>query len=146
MKVERIELHHISQKLVHPFRTSFGTQLDRPSILVALYSEGLVGWGECVAADDPGYSYETVKTAWHILSDFLVPALLVQDIRSPQEATSHFKAIRGHPMAKASLENAVWDLLVALPMITWAHIKFDLSRLKAKLSGPKKEDQGPQAA
>ena len=42
--------------------------------------------------------------------------------------------------------DAVWDLLAALPMITWAHIKFDLSRLKAKLSGPKKEDQGPQAA
>ena len=64
MKIERVELHHISQQLVHPFRTSFGTQIERSCILVAVYSEGVVGWGEVVASTDPGYSYETVTTAW----------------------------------------------------------------------------------
>jgi O-succinylbenzoate synthase len=70
VKIERIELHHISQPLVAPFRTSFGTQVERPCILIAVYSGGLVGWGECVASDNPGYSYETINTAWHVLSDF----------------------------------------------------------------------------
>ena len=111
MKIERIELHHISQKLVHPFRTSFGTQLERPCILVAVFSEGLVGWGECTASDDPGYSYETIKTTWHILSDFLVPALVGQEITRPEDVPPHYAKIRGHAMAKASLENAIWDLL-----------------------------------
>jgi O-succinylbenzoate synthase len=111
MKIERIELIHISQPLVHPFRTSFGTQLERPCILVAVYSEGLVGWGECVAHSDPGYSYETIDTAWHVLSDFLIPSVLRQEIGSPQDVTSQFEWVRGHPMAKAGLENAVWDLL-----------------------------------
>jgi O-succinylbenzoate synthase len=111
MKIERIELHHISQPLVHPFRTSFGTQLERPCILVAVYGEGLVGWGECVAHSDPGYSYETIDTAWHILTRFLIPPLLGQSLASPQEAAAGFNWVRGHPMAKASLENAVWDLL-----------------------------------
>lgn len=110
MKIDRIELHHISQPLVHPFRTSFGTQLDRPCILVAVYSEGLVGWGECVANSDPGYSYETIRTAWHVLSDFLIPPLLGRSVTSPGEVVATFDWVRGHPMAKASLENACWDL------------------------------------
>jgi len=111
MKIERIELHHISQPLVHPFRTSFGTQLERPCILVAVYGEGLVGWGECVAHSDPGYSYETIDTAWHVLRDFLIPPLLGREITSPQEVAAGFEWVRGHPMAKAGLENAIWDLL-----------------------------------
>jgi len=111
MKIERIELHQISQPLVHPFRTSFGLELDRPSILVAIFSEGLVGWGECTADNVPGYSYETNQTAWHILSDFLIPAVLGQDIVSPGQIPAYFRHVRGHPMAKTALENGLWDLL-----------------------------------
>jgi O-succinylbenzoate synthase len=111
VKIERIEIHHISQQLVHPFRTSFGTQVERPCILVAVYSDGLVGWGECVAHNDPGYSYETVNTCWHILTDFLIPTLLGQAVESPQVIPALFRRVRGHQMAKASLENAVWDLV-----------------------------------
>jgi O-succinylbenzoate synthase len=111
MIIERIELHQISQKLVHPFRTSFGTQVERPCILVAVHSEGLVGWGEHVAHHDPSYSYETIKTGWHILSDYLAPSILGQNVTSAQDVVSKYKWVRGHPMAKAALENAVWDLL-----------------------------------
>lgn len=111
MKIERIELHHISQQLVHPFRTSFGTQIERSCILVAVYSEGIVGWGEGVASTDPGYSYETVSTSWHILNDYLIPPCLGLDLTTPQDVTQRFKKVRGHQMAKASLENAIWDLL-----------------------------------
>lgn len=110
MKIERIELHHISQELVHPFRTSFGTQIERSCILVSLYSQGVVGWGECPVSMDPGYSYETVGTAWHIMRDFLAPALIGQDIAAPEETPTIFDKVRGHSMAKAGLENAVWDL------------------------------------
>lgn len=111
MKINRIELHHLSMPLVAPFRTSFGTEVDRPCILVAVYSEGLVGWGECVADHTPGYSYETIETAWHVLRDFLIPAVLSQDVTTPEDVTRRYAWVRGHPMAKAGLENAVWDLL-----------------------------------
>jgi o-succinylbenzoate synthase len=70
MKIERVELFHISQRLVTPFVTSFGGSQERQALLLALHADGLTGWGECVANSDPGYSYETVHTAWHILSDF----------------------------------------------------------------------------
>ena len=111
MKIERIELHYISLPFVHPFRYSSGTEVDHPCIIVTVYGDGLVGWGECPAYYVPYYCYETIETAWHILSDCLVPSIIGQDINSPQELTPYFNKFRGHPMAKSSLEGAIWDLL-----------------------------------
>jgi O-succinylbenzoate synthase len=111
MKIERIELHYIDLPLVHPFETSFSREFTRPCILVTVYADGLTGWGECTAHTGPWYSSETVETAWHVLHDFLIPAVLGQEIASPSGVVARFKRVRGHPMARAALENAVWDLL-----------------------------------
>ncbi len=110
MRFEAIDLYHISQPLIRPFVTSFGPQLDRDCLLLAIHSEGVTGWGECVATNDPGYSYETAQTAWHILSDFLIPAFLGQAFNEPEELQPHFKFVRGHPLAKAAIDQAAWDL------------------------------------
>jgi O-succinylbenzoate synthase len=110
MIIERVDIRHISQQLVSPFGTSFGTQVERPSIILTLYSEGLAGWGECVASTWPGYSYETVTTAWHVLSDFLIPALLGEAIEEPEEVAQRLSFVRGHPLAKATLDQAAWDI------------------------------------
>jgi O-succinylbenzoate synthase len=111
MNIERIELHHIDQPLVHPFETSFSREFTRPCILVAVHGDGLTGWGECTAHAGPWYSSETIGTAWHVLRDFLIPAVLGQEIEGPGDVVTRFRRVRGHPMARAALENAVWDLL-----------------------------------
>jgi O-succinylbenzoate synthase len=111
VRIERIELHHIELELVRPFETSFGRETSRPCILVAVSGGGLTGWGECVAGDGPWYAYETIGTAWHVLRDFLIPMLLGQDVASPADVEEIFRPVRGHPMARAGLEIAVWDLL-----------------------------------
>ncbi len=111
MLIERIHLHHIQLPYVHPFETSFGREQHREAILVAVESDGLLGWGECVAGSGPWYSYETMGTAWHVLVDYLAPALLGQEIGQPEQVAPRFSRVRGHAMARASLENAVWDLL-----------------------------------
>ena len=76
MKIERIALYHVSMPLVSPFETSFGRSERRECILLEAFAGGLVGWGECVADRDPGYAYETTGTAWHILQEFMPPAVL----------------------------------------------------------------------
>lgn len=111
MKIERIELHYISMPLVHPFRTSFGRETMRPCVLVAVYSDGLMGWGECVAMEGPYYSAETTATAWHMLREFLAPMLVGQEIADPADAARITKRVRGNPMARAAVENACWDLV-----------------------------------
>lgn len=110
MKIESINLHHLRMPLVAPFETSFGRIHDRDCILLEVKSEGLVGYGECVADRDPGYAYETSGTAWHILKDFLIPAILGEDIAQPGDVQERLRHVRGHPMAKAGLEMALWDL------------------------------------
>lgn len=109
MKIERIDLFHIRIPLVNFFETSFGRIHDRQVILLRAFSEGLEGWGECVAEALPLYSYETVQTSWGILSDLLIPRMLESD-QTPSDFASQFDWIRGHPMAKAAAEAALWDL------------------------------------
>jgi O-succinylbenzoate synthase len=121
MKIEAVDLYYISQPLIRPFVTSFGPQQDRDCLLLALHSEGLTGWGECVATNDPGYSYETAKTAWHILGDFLIPATLGQELQEPADLQSWLKFVRGHPLAKAALDQAAWDLTAQRDGLSMAH-------------------------
>ena len=111
MKIERIHLYHLRMPLRTPFETSFGRIQARECVLVEVFADGLVGYGECPADHDPGYSYETCGTAWHILKDFLLPAVLGQDLTDPEAYQARVAAVRGHPMAKAGLEMALWDLL-----------------------------------
>ena len=110
MKIERIELRLIKMELVSPFTTSMGTEYDVEHIIVRVDCEGITGWGECVAEATPFYSYETVQTAWHILQDFLIPSILGKDIISIDEAIQLNSRVRGHRMAKAGLEAALWDV------------------------------------
>jgi O-succinylbenzoate synthase len=110
MKIERIELCHIEMELVSPFTTSMGTEYTEEHIIVKVETEGLKGWGECVAEGTPFYSYETVQTAWHILQDFLIPSMLGKNISSISEVIKLLSKVRGHRMAKAGLEAALWDL------------------------------------
>ncbi|MCA9897185.1 MAG: o-succinylbenzoate synthase [Ardenticatenaceae bacterium] len=110
MKIERIDLYYISMPLVSPFGTSFGVQTQRDALILAMHGDGLTGWGECVATNDPGYSYETAVTAWHVLSDFLIPAVLGKDLEEPEQLQSWFSKVRGHPLAKAALDQAAWDI------------------------------------
>ena len=109
MQIDRIELRHIKMHLVAPFETSFGVETDEEHIIVRVDGDGVTGWGECPAGAEPFYSYETTQTAWHILRDFLIPAVLHQHIASIDEAAALTARVRGHNMAKAGLEFALWD-------------------------------------
>src|SRR5690606_21521921 len=93
------------------FETSFGRVYEKETILVEVEDQsGLSGWGECVAAENPFYSYEDVHSAWPVLSRLIVPRVLQSGIASPKEYPNVVSFVRGHPMAKASLETALWDL------------------------------------
>lgn len=110
MKISQVTLYHVRMALQSPFETSFGRSIGRDCILAEVRSGDYVGFGECVADQIPGYSYETVHTAWHILRDYLIPEILHKSIEDPSDLSSLSAKISGHPMAKAGLEMAIWDL------------------------------------
>jgi O-succinylbenzoate synthase len=110
MKIDRIELREIQMPLVQFFETSFGRTTARRIVLVRVDADGLTGWGEVTAGEAPFYSHETPETAWHILRDFLIPWTLGKDWAAPADVAARFHPIRGHNMAKAALENALWHV------------------------------------
>ena len=111
MKIDSLTLYHLRMPLVAPFETSFGREVNRECIIIAIQSDALTGYGECVATRDPGYNYETTGTAWHILKDFISPQILGKDIRDAVDFQRRVAGIRGHHLAKAGVEMALWDLL-----------------------------------
>jgi o-succinylbenzoate synthase len=110
MKIECITLREIKMRLEAPFETSFGVTQDRRILLLEMVADGVTGWGEVTAMETPSYNPETTDTAWHIISDFLAPLLLGKDIPSANYVPTLFAGIRGHNMAKAGLENALYDI------------------------------------
>ena len=108
MKIEAITLREIQMPLVHFFETSFVRIYSRRIVLVSVDCEGVRGWGECVAGEDPYYSSEWIESAWPTITKYLAPALLGKNISQGREAPALMSRVRGHRMAKAALENALW--------------------------------------
>jgi o-succinylbenzoate synthase len=109
MKIEAVTLREIRMPLVHFFETSFGRTYSRRILLVTVHCDGLHGWAECVAGEEPFYSSEWIESAWLTITHYLAPALLGTTIDKGRDVPGLYAKIRGHNMAKASLENAVWD-------------------------------------
>jgi len=109
MKIEAITLYEIQMPLVHFFETSFGRTYDRRIFLVKIDCDGISGWAECVAGENPFYSSEWLESAWPTIKHFLAPALLGRILAKASESVPLMAHVRGHRMAKAALENALWD-------------------------------------
>ncbi len=110
MKIEFITLREIKMRLKSPFETSFGVTQDRRILLVEIKSDGVSGWGEVTTGETPSYNSETTDTAWHIISDFIAPSMIGKIIKTSPEITELMSGIRGHEMAKAGVECALWDI------------------------------------
>jgi o-succinylbenzoate synthase len=109
MRIERLTLRELRMRLKAPFETSFGVIQDRRILLVEAIVDGVSGWGEVTTTESPSYNSETTDTAWHIISDFIVPRLIGAELQKATDVATFLAPIRGHQMAKAGVENAVWD-------------------------------------
>jgi o-succinylbenzoate synthase len=110
MAVDRIELILLRMPYRHYFETSFGREINKTFILVKVFSQGMIGYGEVTADRLPLYSYETNSTAWSMLKDVLIPMMFSKKLDEPEDFIQEASGYKGHPMAKAGLETALWDL------------------------------------
>ncbi|MFA6954470.1 MAG: o-succinylbenzoate synthase [Thermoanaerobaculia bacterium] len=94
---------------VKPFSISSATWSCKEAILLRVEGDGVTGWGECVADPDPFYASETTTSAFHIIKEFLLP--LVEPGITLGELDQRFRHVRGNMMAKATVENALVDLV-----------------------------------
>lgn len=109
LKIEAITLREIQMPLVHFFETSFGRTDLRRILLVTVHGNGFDGWGECTTGEAPSYSSEWIESSWPTIKQWLAPVLLGRELISAREGALLMSGVRGHRMAKAALENALWD-------------------------------------
>lgn len=111
IKLERMAIFLVELPLVSPFATSFGEERVKHALLVALTADGVMGWGECVAGSGPWFSPETVETARYVIAEHIKPILSARKVlEHPSDVPHLLSSLRGHPMAKAAVEAAAWDL------------------------------------
>jgi o-succinylbenzoate synthase len=112
MRVSQIRIREIRLPLKEPFRISSGVVQHRRILLLEVSDVGGVSvWSECVAGEEPNYSSETIDTAWLAIRDWLAPRLLGALLTQPADAHDILgRGVRGHRMARAALEMAVWAL------------------------------------
>lgn len=136
MIISSIELREIRLPLIHFFETSFGRTTERRILLIRVTdNEGAVGWGECTAGEGPFYCDEWVETAWPTIKTFLAPMVIGKEINSAAETWELMKAVRGHRMAKAAIENGCWDLEAKrLGMPLWKHLGGTLTEISCGVS------------
>jgi O-succinylbenzoate synthase len=123
IRIEKITLRQLRMPLVHFFETSFGRTYTRDIVLVEVEANGISGWGEVTAGENPFYNEEWTESAWLILRNFVVPRVLNHEFASAAEVAARSAHIRGHNMARGGLEAAVWDLearMLGVPL--WQHI------------------------
>ena len=119
--LDAIEVRLLRLPLVRPFETSFGRIDSRLITLTRIEADGVSGWGEIAALEEPVFSYETADTARQIIARHFAPALLQGHIASLDDLASRMSRFRGHPMARAGLELAWMDLVAhlhGLPLAT----------------------------
>lgn len=108
--IKEIKLYPIAMPFVEPLRTSFGMEPFKAAIVVEMITEeGVTGWAEASVAPEPGYTGETVGTAYHLIAHFLVRLLVGKTITDPYQARDILHVVRDNKHARAGLEIAVWD-------------------------------------
>jgi o-succinylbenzoate synthase len=124
MNVRQIVLREIRLPLREPFRISTGTMHHRRILLAEVRDgDGHSAWSECVAAEEPNYSPETVDTAWHALRQWFAPRLLGRPLDVPDAAFAILsRHVQGHRMAMATLEAAVWTLFALRDGVSLARL------------------------
>jgi O-succinylbenzoate synthase len=110
MRIDAIILRELHMPLVRPFETSFGVTRERRILLAEVHSEGLIGWGECTAGERPHFSGESTDTAWQVITQELGPMMAAEAPEHGGDVPRIFQQVRDNRMAKAALENAIWDI------------------------------------
>jgi O-succinylbenzoate synthase len=108
-RLDRVDLVTVKLPFVSPFGTSVHVWTEKEAMLMRLESGGVTAWSECVSDPDPFYFYETNETARHIIKDFLLP--LVEPGITIAGLEDEFRRVRGHGMAKATVENGLLVLI-----------------------------------
>ncbi len=112
MIIDRLDIIRVKNPFASPFETSFVKFVERDALIIKLYAGDYVGYGECKAFFAPLYNPEDNGTCMHIIKNVIAPVILNKEIEGPADFMNKVAFIRGNKLAKAAVENALWDIEV----------------------------------
>jgi len=111
MEIKKGEIFKIRLPLIAPFRTGFGTLINREIIFVKLYDKkGLIGIGESANLELPFYEPEFNDSMIALLKRYLIPLVMNKKIDSISDLEKLLGSIRGNNFAKTAIESAFWHI------------------------------------
>jgi O-succinylbenzoate synthase len=110
IRIDSAELRLVRLPLLVPFVISTGTMTEKLFPLLTLRGEGLEGYGEGVMDLLPDYLEETLPASLAFLRQAVLPQVVGRRFDSPTAVAAVLDPWRGHRMAKAMVEMALWDL------------------------------------
>jgi O-succinylbenzoate synthase len=110
MKIDCIELYHVSMPLIYPWRTAYGEDASIESVLVKITSGSIFGWGEAAPFAAPCYSPEWAGGVFAVVRDWLAPALVGNEFETADQLAGAIQVFKGNPFAKAAIDTAWWTL------------------------------------
>jgi len=124
LRLKRIDLREVQLPLKEAFEISSGSVKTRRILLLKLESvDGEIAWSECVAEDTPNYYPDTTDTARIAIREWIAPLVLERDLEGPESIYDLLEErIRGHAMAKASVEMGLWALTAEIRHISLSRL------------------------
>ncbi len=110
MRIDKIELFHVSMPLFYPWRTAYGEDAAIESVLVKMTSGATHGWGEATPFAAPCYSPEWAAGTFALVRDWLAPAVVGREFADAAELNRAIAIFKGNPFAKAAIDTAWWSL------------------------------------
>ncbi len=106
MQIDAIEIFHIGL----PLRTPLTSANTLETVLVAMHSGGVTGWGEASPGNAPLAGAEYAAGVFGVLRNWLAPTVVGQSVSSGDDLSKLLDKFRGNQFAKAALDTAWWDL------------------------------------
>lgn len=98
--------------MITSFTTSFGTIINKPTVIVRVETnDGVVGYGEAAALPFPFYKPETTDICLLVLKDYIAPLVLNKEFKNIEELMNMLKPIKKNNFAKSGIETAVWMIM-----------------------------------
>ena len=136
MKITAVEAYKVKVPIKGDYRMAKGVHKALDSVFVKILTdEGITGIGD-IHQGVAGYTEETVDTIHAVITGAFGPALVGEELDSPERLHRLMTETRmGNPFARSGLEMAIYDALGKQAGVSVAALLGGPARREVKLSG-----------
>ena len=110
MKLDQLDVFHVSYPLKNPWRTAYGKDTSIHSVLVRSVSGDYYSWSESTPFFAPHYMSESAGSVFYHITEIFGPNLVGGEFDTALKLNEKLNIYRGNSFAKAAIEMGWWTL------------------------------------